>query len=140
MDPFSAEEFLSQLMPIFESLRQKEEIPCSYPLAMGTRSGGPTYHWINRTHCHEASGVAILLVPGPNMVPELFPIFIYLFFKPLVCLFVCLFEFFFLVEFFCFSTLVYISSLPISACDLRVQHGPCLCLGCQLLFVCYLFL
>lgn len=33
--PSLAEEFLSQLMPIFESLRQHEDLPCCYPIAMG---------------------------------------------------------------------------------------------------------
>ncbi|KAK2586046.1 hypothetical protein KPH14_012043 [Odynerus spinipes] len=37
-----AEEFMSQLMPIFESLRQKEDLPCSYPLHMHA----PSYHWV----------------------------------------------------------------------------------------------
>lgn len=39
----TAEEFMSQLMPIFENLRQKEELPCSYPLHMHA----PSYHWVN---------------------------------------------------------------------------------------------
>lgn len=34
---------MSQLMPIFESLRQKEDLPCSYPLHMHA----PSYHWVN---------------------------------------------------------------------------------------------
>lgn len=38
-----AEEFMSQLMPIFENLRQKEDLPCSYPLHMHA----PSYHWVN---------------------------------------------------------------------------------------------
>lgn len=38
-----AEEFMSQLMPIFESLRQKEDLPCSYPLHMHA----PSYYWVN---------------------------------------------------------------------------------------------
>ncbi|KZC14108.1 Dystonin [Dufourea novaeangliae] len=37
-----AEEFMSQLTPIFESLRQKEDLPCSYPLHMHA----PSYHWV----------------------------------------------------------------------------------------------
>ncbi|XP_015177047.1 PREDICTED: dystonin isoform X19 [Polistes dominula] len=41
-DPCRAEEFMSQLMPIFESLRQKEDLPCSYPLHMHA----PSYHWV----------------------------------------------------------------------------------------------
>ncbi|XP_075219843.1 dystonin-like protein short stop isoform X29 [Lycorma delicatula] len=40
-DPCRAEEFLSVLMPIFENLRQRESLPCSYPLAMGARQPGP---------------------------------------------------------------------------------------------------
>lgn len=53
----SAEEVMSILMPIFETLRQQESLPCSYPLAMGGRqpmgvpitaaytcSGG---HWVS---------------------------------------------------------------------------------------------
>lgn len=39
-----AEEFMSQLTPIFESLRQKEDLPCSYPLHMHA----PSYHWVNK--------------------------------------------------------------------------------------------
>lgn len=39
----TAEEFMNQLMPIFESLRQKEDLPCSYPLHMHA----PSYHWVN---------------------------------------------------------------------------------------------
>jgi len=34
---------MSQLMPIFENLRQKEDLPCSYPLHMHA----PSYHWVN---------------------------------------------------------------------------------------------
>ncbi|XP_032688473.1 microtubule-actin cross-linking factor 1 isoform X36 [Odontomachus brunneus] len=41
-DPCRAEEFMSQLMPIFENLRQKEDLPCSYPLHMHA----PSYHWV----------------------------------------------------------------------------------------------
>nr|XP_031845077.1 dystonin isoform X35 [Nomia melanderi] len=41
-DPCRAEEFMSQLTPIFESLRQKEDLPCSYPLHMHA----PSYHWV----------------------------------------------------------------------------------------------
>ncbi|XP_063975576.1 microtubule-actin cross-linking factor 1 isoform X36 [Diachasmimorpha longicaudata] len=41
-DPCRAEEFMNQLMPIFESLRQKEDLPCSYPLHMHA----PSYHWV----------------------------------------------------------------------------------------------
>ena len=44
---FTAEEFMNQLMPIFESLRQREDLPCSYPLAMGS-SGVPSYHLVNK--------------------------------------------------------------------------------------------
>ena len=36
-----AEEFMNQLTPIFESLRQKEDLPCSYMHA-------PSYHWVNK--------------------------------------------------------------------------------------------
>ncbi|KAJ8676765.1 hypothetical protein QAD02_012552, partial [Eretmocerus hayati] len=36
------EEFMNQLMPIFENLRQKEDLPCSYPLQMQFAS----YHWV----------------------------------------------------------------------------------------------
>ncbi|XP_054274796.1 dystonin isoform X14 [Macrosteles quadrilineatus] len=36
-DPCRAEEVLNILMPIFETLRQQESLPCSYPLAMGGR-------------------------------------------------------------------------------------------------------
>lgn len=39
-----AEEFMNQLTPIFESLRQKEDLPCSYPLHMHA----PSYHWVNK--------------------------------------------------------------------------------------------
>lgn len=42
-----AEEFMSQLTPIFESLRQKEDLPCSYPLHMHA----PSYHWVNKKLC-----------------------------------------------------------------------------------------
>lgn len=35
---------MSQLTPIFESLRQKEDLPCSYPLHMHA----PSYHWVNK--------------------------------------------------------------------------------------------
>lgn len=35
---------MSQLMPIFENLRQKEDLPCSYPLHMHA----PSYHWVNK--------------------------------------------------------------------------------------------
>lgn len=38
-------------MPIFESLRQQEDLPCSYPLAMGS-SKLPSYHWVNKHNCH----------------------------------------------------------------------------------------
>lgn len=48
---FPAEEFLSQLMPIFEGLRQREDLPCSYPLAMGS-SRLPSYHSVNKHNCH----------------------------------------------------------------------------------------
>lgn len=48
---FPAEEFMSQLMPIFEGLRQREDLPCSYPLAMGS-SRLPSYHWVNKHNCH----------------------------------------------------------------------------------------
>jgi hypothetical protein len=48
---FPAEEFMSQLMPIFEGLRQREDLPCSYPLAMGS-SRLPSYHWVNKHKCH----------------------------------------------------------------------------------------
>ncbi|XP_033358552.1 dystonin isoform X15 [Bombus vosnesenskii] len=41
-DPCRAEEFMNQLTPIFESLRQKEDLPCSYPLHMHA----PSYHWV----------------------------------------------------------------------------------------------
>ncbi|KAI8432891.1 hypothetical protein MSG28_013815 [Choristoneura fumiferana] len=34
-----AEEFLEQLKPIFEALRQREELPCSYPLHVGSTHG-----------------------------------------------------------------------------------------------------
>lgn len=34
---------MSQLMPIFENVRQKEDLPCSYPLHMHA----PSYHWVN---------------------------------------------------------------------------------------------
>jgi len=44
-DPCRAEEFMSQLMPIFEGLRQREDLPCSYPLAMGSPRL-PSYHWV----------------------------------------------------------------------------------------------
>lgn len=43
-----------ELMPIFERVRQREELPCAYPLQVG--SGGslhpatithsPSYHWV----------------------------------------------------------------------------------------------
>ncbi|XP_063388361.1 microtubule-actin cross-linking factor 1 [Cydia fagiglandana] len=33
------EEFLEQLKPIFEALRQREELPCSYPLHVGSTHG-----------------------------------------------------------------------------------------------------
>ncbi|KOX72958.1 Dystonin [Melipona quadrifasciata] len=39
---FRTEEFMNQLTPIFESLRQKEDLPCSYPLHMHA----PSYHWV----------------------------------------------------------------------------------------------
>jgi hypothetical protein len=42
---------MNQLMPIFESLRQREDLPCSYPLAMGS-SGLPSYYWVNKHWCH----------------------------------------------------------------------------------------
>lgn len=35
---------MNQLTPIFESLRQKEDLPCSYPLHMHA----PSYHWVNK--------------------------------------------------------------------------------------------
>ncbi|XP_048001317.1 microtubule-actin cross-linking factor 1-like [Leguminivora glycinivorella] len=38
-DPCRAEEFLEQLKPIFEALRQREELPCSYPLHVGSTHG-----------------------------------------------------------------------------------------------------
>lgn len=41
-----AEEFLRELMPIFESLRQRESLPCSYPLAMGPSRQTNTF-WVN---------------------------------------------------------------------------------------------
>ncbi|KPJ14036.1 Microtubule-actin cross-linking factor 1 [Papilio machaon] len=34
-----AEEFMEQLRPIFEALRQREELPCSYPLHVGSTHG-----------------------------------------------------------------------------------------------------
>lgn len=34
-----AEEFMEQLKPIFEALRQREELPCSYPLHVGSTHG-----------------------------------------------------------------------------------------------------
>lgn len=42
----TAEEFLRELMPIFESLRQRESLPCSYPLAMGPSRQTNTF-WVN---------------------------------------------------------------------------------------------
>lgn len=49
-----AEELMLELMPIFERVRQREELPCAYPLQVG--SGGsfqpatithsPSYHWV----------------------------------------------------------------------------------------------
>uniref|UniRef100_A0A8D8X998 Dystonin n=1 Tax=Cacopsylla melanoneura TaxID=428564 RepID=A0A8D8X998_9HEMI len=46
-DPCRAEEYLAELMPIFESLRQKEQLPCSYPLHMGHTYFRPsTYQWV----------------------------------------------------------------------------------------------
>nr|XP_034826088.1 dystonin isoform X9 [Maniola hyperantus] len=38
-DPCRAEEFMEQLRPIFEALRQREELPCSYPLHVGSTHG-----------------------------------------------------------------------------------------------------
>ncbi|XP_064074947.1 microtubule-actin cross-linking factor 1 isoform X22 [Vanessa tameamea] len=38
-DPCRAEEFMEQLKPIFEALRQREELPCSYPLHVGSTHG-----------------------------------------------------------------------------------------------------
>jgi len=35
----AAEEFLEQLRPIFDALRQREELPCSYPLHVGSTHG-----------------------------------------------------------------------------------------------------
>nr|CAD7258244.1 unnamed protein product [Timema shepardi] len=61
-----AEEFLSQLMPIFESLRQKEELPYSYPLAMGSGSHTPSYHWVNTNTDGpggDAPRLALVLLP-----------------------------------------------------------------------------
>lgn len=36
-----ADEHLAELMPIFEKLRQQEQIPCAYPLHMG--AGGTAF-------------------------------------------------------------------------------------------------
>lgn len=35
----TAEEFMEQLRPIFDALRQREELPCSYPLHVGSTHG-----------------------------------------------------------------------------------------------------
>lgn len=91
-------------MPIFESLRQKEEIPCSYPLAMGTRSSGPTYHWINRTHYHEASFEIIMCTSDSYTWCLSISLFYFSWDFCYVCLFVCfsLFLLSFLFSLVCF--------------------------------------
>ncbi|XP_050668125.1 dystonin isoform X27 [Leptidea sinapis] len=77
-DPCRAEEFMEQLRPIFEALRQREELPCSYPLHVGSthgtkqafiyghsRSQGsatPGHHYTHH-HGYQAS-------PGPQWVRE----------------------------------------------------------------------
>jgi hypothetical protein len=53
-----AEEFLRELMPIFESLRQRESLPCSYPLAMGPSR--QTNTWVN-CHVIHCAGAFLLL-------------------------------------------------------------------------------
>nr|CAD7571060.1 unnamed protein product [Timema californicum] len=63
-----AEEFLSQLMPIFESLRQKEELPYSYPLAMGSGSHTPSYHWVN-TNTDGPGVVVVTMDERQQLVP-----------------------------------------------------------------------
>lgn len=59
----TADEHLAELMPIFERLRQQEQLPCAYPLHMG--AGGTVFIRSNNSksvplsphapHCHPAS-------------------------------------------------------------------------------------
>lgn len=54
----TAEEFMRELMPIFESLRQRESLPCSYPLAMGPSRQTNTF-WVN---CHKKKIIIIIVI------------------------------------------------------------------------------
>lgn len=71
-----AEEFLSQLMPIFESLRQREDLPCCYPIAMGTPRQQITYsvnssirfYQLNVMYCVFCSSFFFLTVFDRNVI------------------------------------------------------------------------
>lgn len=49
---------MRELMPIFESLRQRESLPCSYPLAMGPSRQTNTF-WVN---CHKQKFTIIIII------------------------------------------------------------------------------
>lgn len=91
---------MNQLMPIFESLRQKEDLPCSYPLHMHA----PSYHWVNNI---------ILLIDSLDiyMVGHCHVIYILLY----LYLFLHSYIYYFCLHFLHFKTLINIIELLLVA-------------------------